>query len=478
MSPGRLWSRLDSLALDRRLGIPLFLAVMYLTFVLTIDLGGALAAQVDAVAGVVLVEGFGALLAQWGVSPWLRLVLADGVGGGLQVVAGFVPLIACLFLCLAVLEQSGYMARGAYVMDRFMRALGLPGQAFVPLVVGFGCNVPAVLAARDLEHPRDRRLTMLITPFMSCGARLPVYTLLAASFFPATGGAVVFALYLTGIAAAMLTVFVLGRTLLPARPRPVVSSLPDYRRPALGAVLGTTWRRSSDFALHAGLLIVPLVLALTVLSSVDLQWHLADDAGAGTLLSVLGHQIAPLFTPLGLTAADWPAAVGILTGILAKEAVVATLVSLDATAGFAGAPGAFAYMVFILLYLPCSATLGALYRASGLAWAGFVALWTTGTAFAIATLVYQAATLPLHPVSSVAWIASVASATLLAVTSLRWYARARPSVEFASTEADARLGTPGGCETTCMSCPSGEPCLRRLDAEAASTCASQAPRSD
>ena len=189
---------------------------MYLMFLFTINVGGAFIDFFDGVAGALFVDGFGELISAAGGPDWVRVLLADGAGAGLQVVATFIPIITALYLFLSVLEDSGYMARAAFVMDRSMRAIGLPGKAFVPLIVGFGCNVPAIMATRTLENERERKLTILMNPFMSCGARLPVYALFAAAFFPTSGQNVVFALYLTGIAVAILTGLMMKNRCCPA----------------------------------------------------------------------------------------------------------------------------------------------------------------------------------------------------------------------------------------------------------------------
>ncbi|HFQ14044.1 MAG TPA: ferrous iron transport protein B, partial [Gammaproteobacteria bacterium] len=190
--------RIDQIVLGKWTGVPVFLAIMYLMFLFTMNIGGAFIDFFDGAANALFVSGFGELLDAIGAPRWLRVFLADGIGGGVQIVATFIPIIGALYMFLSLLEDSGYMARAAFVMDRSMRAIGLPGKAFVPLIVGFGCNVPAIMATRTLENERERKLTILMNPFMSCGARLPVYALFAAAFFPDSGQNIVFALYLTG----------------------------------------------------------------------------------------------------------------------------------------------------------------------------------------------------------------------------------------------------------------------------------------
>ena len=206
--------KIDSFVLSRIFGVPFFLLVMYLMFMFTINFGGAFIDFFDGIAGAIFVDGFSEILTRIGLPDFLRIILADGLGGGVQIVATFIPIIAALYLFLSAVEDSGYMARAAFVMDRFMRSIGLPGKAFVPLIVGFGCNVPAVMATRTLENERERKLTILMNPFMSCGARLPVYALFAAAFFPSNGQNLVFALYIIGITVAVLTGLLMKRTLL------------------------------------------------------------------------------------------------------------------------------------------------------------------------------------------------------------------------------------------------------------------------
>jgi ferrous iron transport protein B len=225
--------------------------MMYLTFMFTINVGGAFIDFFDIAVGAVFVDGMTALLNGLNAPAWLIGVLATGVGGGIQTVATFIPPIGFMFLALAVLEGSGYMARAAFVMDRFMRMLGLPGKSFVPLLVGFGCNVPAIMATRTLENQRDRTLTIMMNPFMSCGARLPVYALFAAAFFPVGGQNVVFLLYLAGIGFAVLTGLILKYTLLKGNITPFVMELPPYHVPTVKSVLLRTWDRLKSFLLKA-----------------------------------------------------------------------------------------------------------------------------------------------------------------------------------------------------------------------------------
>ena len=251
--------------------------------------------------------------------------MADGIGGVIQTVATFIPIIGFLYLFLSVLEDSGYMARAAFVMDRFMRWIGLPGKSFVPLIVGFGCNVPAVMATRTLEHRRDRLMTIAMAPFMSCGARLPVYVLFAAAFFPRNGQNIVFSLYLIGIIAAVFTGLVLKNSLLKGEATPFIMELPPYHLPTPKGILIHTWNRLKGFIVRAGRVIVPMVLVLSVLNAIGTDGSYGNENSDKSMLAAVGRSITPALSPMGLQPDNWPASVGIFTGVLAKEAVIGTL---------------------------------------------------------------------------------------------------------------------------------------------------------
>jgi len=477
-----LTDRIDRIALHRYAGVPLFLAVMYLMFTFTIHVGGALVDFFDGMAGALLVDGLGHWLKLLGSPQWLVVLLADGVGGGLQVVASFVPIITALYLFLSVLEDSGYMARAAFVMDRFMGSIGLPGKAFVPLIVGFGCNVPAVMATRTLDNERERKLTVLMNPFMSCGARLPVYVLFGAAFFPNSTGNLVFGLYLAGILAAVFTGLAMKRSLLKGESSGFLMELPDYRRPQAKGVALRTWDRLRMFVLGAGKIIVAMVVVLNMLNSIGTDGSFGNEDSDSSVLSAAARQATPLFAPMGIREDNWAATVGIFSGILAKEVVVGTLSTLytDGNSGddgevfdlftalaqaaatvpknlsavldrmtdplglepaaadttavegmfgvmasrFDGQAGAFAYLLFILLYFPCVATIGVIARETGRAWAAFVAAWTTVVAYLAASGFYQAATFSRHPEFSGLWLAASAVFIAAALWGLRrWSGR-------------------------------------------------------
>ncbi len=501
-----LSDRIDRVVLGKWCGIPLFLAIMYLMFLFTINIGGAFIDFFDATAGALFVSGLGELLGHLGTPDWLRVVLADGLGGGIQVVATFIPIIAALYLFLSVLEDSGYMARAAFVMDRSMRAIGLPGKAFVPLIVGFGCNVPAVMATRTLENERERKLTILMNPFMSCGARLPVYALFAAAFFPTSGQNIVFALYLTGIAVAILTGLLMKRTLLPGSSSGFMMELPPYHLPTVKGILLRAWDRVRLFVKEAGQIIILMVLGLTLLNSIGTDGSFGNDDTESSILSAASRVVTPAFAPLGIQEDNWPAVVGIFSGILAKEVVVGTLDNLytslaaaesagpgeafnlwtelknaaatvpanlaalrdslldpigldigdisdsDSAAEqqgvdqgvfgtmrsrFDGQAGAFAYLLFVLLYFPCVATIGAIKREAGRAWAAFVAAWTTLVAYITAASFYQIARFDLHPSTSTAWLVGLWAAFALLVFALRRWEQRR--LEPATNPAGAQV---------------------------------------
>jgi ferrous iron transport protein B len=331
--------RIDRVVLNRVLGIPIFLIVMYLMFMFTINFASVFIDFFDILVGTVLVEGTGALLASLDSPPWLSALLATGVGGGIRTVATFIPVIGFLYLFLSFLEDSGYMARAAFVMDRFMRSVGLPGKSFIPLIVGFGCNVPAIMATRTLEQPRERIMTVMMAPFMSCGARLPVYALFAVAFFPVGGQNLVFALYLIGIGFAVMTGLVLRNTMLQGEASAFVMELPPYHLPTLRGVLLRTWDRLKSFLFRAGRVILAVVIVLSFLNSLGTDGSFGNEDTDRSVLAEIAKAITPVVEPMGIDEENWPATVGILTGIFAKEAVVGTLNALYGNLGVDDAGG-------------------------------------------------------------------------------------------------------------------------------------------
>lgn len=323
-----LTDKIDRVVLNRWAGIPIFLFMMYILFLFTQNLGGAFIDFFDTFVGGVLVDGVGGLLDEINCPQWLHVIIADGIGGGLQTVSTFIPVIFFLFFFLAILEDSGYMARAAFVMDRLMRSIGLPGKAFVPLIVGFGCNVPAIMATRTMDKAADRLITIAMCPFMSCGARLPVYVLFATAFFPTNGQNLVFALYLIGIVAAVFTGWCVKRFALPGDVSSFVMEIPPYHLPTFKGVMLRTWDRLKAFLNRATRVIVAVVVVISFLNSWGTDGSFGNDDTDKSVLSAIGRTIVPAFYPMGVEQENWPAAVGIFTGILAKEAVVGTMNNL------------------------------------------------------------------------------------------------------------------------------------------------------
>ncbi len=447
---------IDRIILNRLLGIPLFFLIMYAVFFVTIGVGGPFIDFFDQLCGTVFVDGMRTLLEAMHLPAMLVTFVADGIGGGIQTVSTFIPPIFFIFFCLAILEDSGYMSRAAFVMDRLLRTIGLPGKAFIPMLVGFGCNVPGIMATRTLENERDRRMAILMNPFMSCGARLPVYTMFAVVFFPKHGSVLIFGLYITGIVLAVLTGLLLKRTLMPGEPSTFVMELPPYHVPTVTGIMHHTWHRLKGFIVRAGRIILAVVILISLLSAIDGMVADSDetrgDAGSQeTILSRCGKAVVPVLRPMGIEEDNWPAAVGLVTGILAKEAVAGTLDSLyrvdgeesdepvpfwtgigEALAtiptGFAellfggddaaaeesgrtgmhdafGSPAAvIAYLLFVLLYCPCVAVVGAIYGETNLPWTVFSVSYLTLLAWVVSTLFYQVATFAEDPGRAAMWI--------------------------------------------------------------------------
>ncbi len=330
-----LTERIDKVVLSRALGVPIFLAAMYIMFFITMNVGGAFIDFFDGFFGTIFIDGAGVLLNRVGAPSWMVTVLAGGVGGGIRTMGAFVPIIFTMFFMLSILEDSGYMARAAFVMDRFMRWIGLPGKAFVPLLVGFGCTVPAIMATRTLENRRDRILTVFITPFMSCGARFPVYALFAAAFFPRGANFVVFSLYVVGIVLAILTGLLLKGTLFRGEPTPFVMELPPYHSPRFRHIMYHSWNRLKLFMIRARVLI-PMIMFLSLLNSAGSDGTFGNENTEKSILSRIGKAITPVFSPIGIEKENWPASVALFTGLFAKEAVVGTLNALYSQMDMAG----------------------------------------------------------------------------------------------------------------------------------------------
>ena len=394
--------KIDRIVTNRILAIPLFLAIMYTVFRVTFGTVGTFA--VDYIE-VFFNEKVVGLLSVWleaaGAADWLHSLVIDGVVGGVGSVLIYVPQIMILFFFLAILEDSGYMARAAFIMDYFFKKLGLSGKSFIPMLLGFGCSVPAVMATRTLEDEKDRRLTIILTPFMSCGAKLPVYALFAAAFFATNQSRVVFSIYLLGILVAILSGVLLKKTVFKGKAAPFVMELPPYRIPTLKSLMIHMWDRSKDFITKAGTVIFAAAVLIWFLQSFNFSFQMVEDP-ARSILGVIGAVIAPIFAPLGF--GDWRSAVAILAGLLAKEVVVTTLgillavgevaegsVELISTLQTYFTPlKAYAFMAFTLLYMPCIAAFGAIKREmNSWKWAWFAVGYQTVVAWLVAFLIYQ-----------------------------------------------------------------------------------------
>ncbi|HWQ66155.1 MAG TPA: ferrous iron transport protein B [Methanospirillum sp.] len=388
-SPARVMPTdlMDQVLTHRWFGIPIFLSFMWFAFQLTFSASAPFASGFEVLFGT-LSESIQNL----GLGSLLTSFLSDGVIGGVGTVFSFVPSIFILFLLLSLLEDSGYLARAAFVMDRLMQSIGLHGRSFIPLLIGFGCNVPAIMATRTLQSRADRIITIISIPCMSCAARLPVYVLLAGIFFGDQAGAVIFFLYVLGILAAIGTALLFRRMVFCDEPSPFIMELPPYRSPTLKAAGLHMWHRGREYLQRAGIVIVGGVLGVWVLATLPFG---VEYGSASSLAGMLGQLAQPLFAPLGFT---WQLVVGLIFGFIAKEVVVGSLGTLyggeDSLAAALvadpslGPATALAYMVFVLLYLPCVATLGVIKQEMGSwKWTGIALGWGILIAFVLAFVV-------------------------------------------------------------------------------------------
>lgn len=457
--------RVDKIILNRILGIPIFLAIMYSMFFFAINIGGAFQDFFDISSEAVFVQGMTHLLTLMQAPNWLIALLAAGFGRGINTTISFIPVISGMLFFLAFLESSGYMARASFVIDRFMRTIGLPGKSFVPMIVGFGCNVPAILATRTLENPRDRMLTILMSPFMSCSARLAIFAVFTAAFFPTGGQNIVFSLYIIGIIAAVLTGLILRKTLLKGELTPLVLELPSYHVPSFSSLMSQTWLGLKTFVFRASKVIIPVCMFIGILNAINVDGTLNKNNSSSTsLLASIGRVVTPVLEPMGIQENNWPATVGLVTGVLAKEVVVGTLNTLytqeshladtDWNASikdtlkeainsvpinlialknsfsnpviasapehtlnhhvygvmyeqFKGQTAAFAYLLFVLLYFPCISATAVMTKESNKSWTLFSVAWSTGIAYAVATSFYQLATFFSHPEQSFLWVVTI-----------------------------------------------------------------------
>lgn len=396
---GSMSDRIDGVLTHRVLAIPVFLLMMLLVFYITFGPLGSWVADEFAALVTAGIGWVGQMLTVWGVAEWVRDLLVNGVLTGVGSVLSFLPTILILFLLLSILEDSGYMARAAFLMDKPLRKIGLNGRAFIPMMMGFGCTVPAVMSARSMNTQRDRRFTIMLTPFMSCGAKVPIYALFTRAFFPGNQVLVMSAFYLIGIGFAVISGLVLKRFIFHGDASPFLMELPKYRMPTVRNVARQLWDKGRDFLTRAFTVIFLATLIVWFLQSFTFTLEAAPDV-ASSMLGVVAGLIAPIFVPAGFGSV--PAATAVLTGIMAKESVVSTLavlagVDAQSTQMLAAIRGVFpstlaavSFLLFILLYMPCVAAFAAMRREmeSG-RFAFLTVLSQTGLAWLVATVVYQ-----------------------------------------------------------------------------------------
>jgi len=407
--------RIDSIVTNRYLGIPIFLAAMWIVFKITTDVAGVFLDGVDeAISGPISTIVSGMVVAVGLGGTWVESLFVDGVVAGVGAILVFVPVLISLFLALAFLEDTGYMARAAFVMDRAMRGVGLQGKSFLPMLVGFGCTVPAVYATRTLDNERDRILTSLLTPFMSCSARLPVYVLMSTVFFPGRAGLIVFAMYLLGIVVALVLGLILRRTALPLTEyAPTIMEMPPYRMPTVRSIWFHTWVRTKAFLEEAGTIIFATMLVVWVLMAIPVSGAgtFADTDVDDSAFAAVAGVVAPIFEPAGF--GSWEATGALMSGFVAKEVVIGTMAQVydaedaeetdpDASAlmasiesGFEESSGghgglaALGFMAFVLLYTPCMAAVGAIRHEIGVRWMWVSVVGQTLIAWLVAVSIFQ-----------------------------------------------------------------------------------------
>ncbi len=386
--------RIDRILTGKYTAIPSFLAVMFLTFFLTFHVIGQRLSDLLAVGIDALTAAADHALTAYGINPVVHSLIIDGIFAGVGSVMVFLPIIVTLFFFLSILEDTGYMARVAFVMDKPLRRIGLSGRSIVPMLIGFGCSVPAIMATRTVSSDRDRKMTILLTPYMSCSAKISIYAFFTAAFFPRYGALVMILLYILGIFIGILAALIMNKTVFRGKPVPFVMELPNYRLPGLKSVGLLLWEKAKDFLQRAFTIIFLATVIIWFLQSFDTRLNVVADSSY-SLLALIGQWIAPVFAPLGF--ADWRCATALISGFVAKESVVSTLEVLlggVAVTGLFSTRSAISFLVFTLLYTPCVAavatirrelrstvkTIGVVLLQCGVAW---LAAWV---AFAIAGL--------------------------------------------------------------------------------------------
>lgn len=356
--------KIDRIATNKYLAIPLFLVTMFLVFAITFGpIGNFLRDAAEWLISDLLAGGLTTFLHNVNASEWAESLVIDGIIGGVGSVISFLPQIVLLFTLLSLLEDSGYMARAAFIMDKLLRCIGLSGRAFVPMLMGFGCTVPAVMGTRILESEKDKKLTILITPFMSCSAKMPVYLLMVSMFFKDSGPLVIFGIYILGVVIAILTALLFKSTVLKGKNSPFVMELPPYRLPSAKTLLLHVWERVRDFLVRAGTVLMGASILIWFLQSFNFSLQMVESDES--ILASIGMLIAPVFTLCGF--GDWRASVSLVTGIAAKESVASTMAVLygGSLTGAFSTLSAFSFLVFVLLCTPCVAALTAMRKEFG-----------------------------------------------------------------------------------------------------------------
>jgi ferrous iron transport protein B len=420
---------LDYFLTHKYFGIINLLLIMYFIFAVALNIGNCFQSLFNSFGEVFLITGFNLLLTKISCPEIVKIFLIQGLGQGTTTLLSFIPIVFAMFYSIAVLEETGYMPRAAFVTDRLMKTLHLPGKAFIPLIIGFSCNVPAILATRTLESYRDRIIAGLMTPFMMCNARLAVFAIFSSTFFPNQASLVILAMYVTGIITAIITGIIVCRLIIPGEIQPLIMELPEYQIPKQRLVLKRALFQTKSFCHRVGVYIIGLSAIISILSTYQIN-------SSTTLLSLIGKSITPLFSPIGISIENWAATVGILAGFIAKETVIITLSqiyhgsnlvidlpsdfihyaistlhnSLDVTNSdsfiqeqlkihFTNTYSVIAYMIFNLLYIPCISTMIAFAKETSWRWALFSTSWSLTLAFAVATLIFQQFNSPITIIS-------------------------------------------------------------------------------
>ena len=381
--------KIDKLLTGKYTGIPMFIAIMGLVFYLTFNVIGAALSNVLDILITFVTNGVDNLLTAMNVNSVLHALIIDGIFNGVGSVLSFLPIIVTLFFFLSILEDSGYMARVAFIMDKLLRKLGLSGRSIVPMLIGFGCSVPGVMASRTLSSERDRRMTVLLTPFMSCSAKVPIYAFFSAAFFPHYAALVMIGMYFIGIIVGIIMAFIFKKTLFKGEPVPFVMELPNYRMPGAKNVVHLLWEKAKDFLQKAFSIIFIATILIWFMQNFDIRLNVVADSRQ-SILAVLAGMITPLFKPLGF--GDWRLVTAILTGVMAKESVVSTIsILFESTiemVSVISAAGAMSFLVFCLLYTPCVAAIASVKKELGGKWAAYVVVIQCVVAWIAALITY------------------------------------------------------------------------------------------